>query len=153
MAGGAVAGGLVTASRARPSGRRLGVAALLFGALIVLTALAPTFWAALLLLGATGAASIFFAAMANTTIQLSASADMRGRVMALYAVAFMGSTAIGGPLVGWIGQALNPRAALAVGGVSTLLAGALAWRSLTGGGAAARPRIPVSGDIPMGDPA
>ena len=116
MAAGAVAGGLVTASRARPSGRRLAVATLSFGGLVLLTALAPTFWIALLLLAATGGASIFFAAMANTSIQLAASPEMRGRVMALYAVAFMGSTPIGGPLVGWIGQAFDPRAALAVGG-------------------------------------
>src|SRR6202011_2402115 len=91
---------------------------------------APNLPIALVLLFLAGAASIFFAAMCNTTIQLTASPEMRGRVMALYVVAFMGSTPIGGPIVGFIGQTLGGRAALAVGGVATVLAAALGWRSL-----------------------
>jgi predicted MFS family arabinose efflux permease len=98
--------------------------------MILATAAAPTLPLALLMLLGTGAASIFFAAMCNTTIQLTASNEMRGRVMALYTVAFMGTTPIGGPIVGFIGQALGGRAALAVGGVATLLAAAFGWRSL-----------------------
>ena len=130
MAGGSVLGGLVTAARARPSARRLGIACAVFGVMILATAAAPTLPLALLLLLGTGAASIFFAAMCNTTIQLTASNEMRGRVMALYTVAFMGTTPIGGPIVGCIGQALGGRAALAVGGVAALLAAAFGWRSL-----------------------
>lgn len=130
MAGGSVLGGLVTAATARPSARRLGIACAIFGVLILLTAAAPTLPLALLLLLGTGAASIFFAAMCNTTIQLSATSAMRGRVMALYAVAFLGSTPIGGPIVGLIGQTWGGRAALAVGGLSALLAAAFGWRSL-----------------------
>jgi MFS family permease len=130
MAGGSVLGGLITAARARPSARQLGIACALFGVMILLTASAPTLPLAMLLLLGTGAASIFFAAMCNTTIQLTASSEMRGRVMALYTVAFMGTTPIGGPIVGYVGQALGGRAALAVGGVATLLAAAFGWRSL-----------------------
>jgi MFS family permease len=130
MAGGSVLGGLITAARARPSARQLGIACALFGVMILLTASAPTLPLAMLLLLGTGAASIFFAAMCNTTIQLTASTEMRGRVMALYTVAFMGTTPIGGPIVGYVGQALGGRAALAVGGVATLLAAAFGWRSL-----------------------
>jgi MFS family permease len=130
MAGGSVLGGLVTAARAKPTARRLGIACAVFGVLILMTAAAPTLPLALLLLLGTGAASIFFAAMCNTTIQLTASSAMRGRVMALYAVAFMGSTPIGGPVVGFIGQQWGGRAALAVGGLSALLAAAFGWRSL-----------------------
>ena len=102
----------------------------LFGSLILLTATAPSLPVALVLLLLTGAASIFFAAMCNTTIQLTASPEMRGRVMALYTVAFMGSTPIGGPIVGFIGQAFGGRASLAVGGIATLLAAGLGWRAL-----------------------
>ena len=130
MAAGSVLGGLLVAARARPTPRRLGFACALFGAMILLTAAAPNLPIALLLLALTGASSIFFAAMCNTTIQLTASPEMRGRVMALYTVAFMGSTPIGGPIVGFIGQALGGRAALALGGVATLLAAAFGWRSL-----------------------
>jgi MFS family permease len=130
MAGGSVVGGLLVAARARPTPRRLGIACALFGVLILLTSAAPNLPIALVLLALTGASSIFFAAMCNTTIQLTASPEMRGRVMALYVVAFMGSTPIGGPIVGFIGQAFGGRAALAVGGVATVLAAALGWRSL-----------------------
>ena len=53
---------------------------------------------------AMGAAAFAFIAVANTTIQLTSAPEMRGRVMALYAIAFLGSTPIGGPIVGWISQ-------------------------------------------------
>ncbi len=130
MAAGAVVGGLLVAARARPTPRRLGFACALFGLLILLTAAAPNLPVALVLLMLTGASSIFFAAMCNATLQLNASPEMRGRVMALYVVAFMGSTPIGGPIVGFVGQAFGGRAALAVGGIATLLAAALGWRAL-----------------------
>lgn len=131
MGAGAVIGGLVTAAVARPSGRRLAISTALFGILILATAAAPTLPLVLALITLTGAGSIFFAAMANSTIQLAAEPAMRGRVMALYTIAFIGSTPIGGPLVGLIGQAISPRAALAVGGLACLLAAILAWRSLS----------------------
>jgi MFS family permease len=130
MAGGSVLGGLVVAARARPTPRRLVIACALFGTLILLTAAAPSLPVALVLLLLTGAASLFFAVMCNTTIQLTASPEMRGRVMALYTVAFMGSTPIGGPIVGFIGQAFGGRASLAVGGIATLLAAGLGWHLL-----------------------
>jgi len=130
MAGGSVLGGLVVAARARPTPGRLVAACGLFGTLILLTASAPSLPLALILLLLSGAASIFFAAMCNATLQLTATPEMRGRVMALYAVAFMGSTPIGGPIVGFIGQASGPRSSLAVGGVATLLAAGLGWRAL-----------------------
>ena len=131
MAGGSVVGGLLVAARARPTPRRLAFACALFGILVLLTAAAPNLPIALILLMLTGASSIFFAAMCNTTLQLNASPEMRGRVMALYVVAFMGSTPIGGPIVGFVGQAFGGRAALAVGGIATLLAAALGWRALS----------------------
>jgi MFS family permease len=131
MAGGSVLGGLVVAARARPTPGRLVVAAALFGTVILLTAAARSLPLALVLLFFTGAASIFFAAMCNTTIQLTASPEMRGRVMAIYTVAFMGSTPIGGPIVGFIGQAFGGRASLAVGGLAALLAAGIGWRLLS----------------------
>jgi len=132
MGAGAVLGGLVTAALARPTSRRLAIATATFGFLILAAAAAPTLPIMLGLIAATGAASIFFGAMANTSIQLAAEPRMRGRVMALYTVAFMGSTAVGGPIVGLIGQVVSPRAALATGGLACLLTAILAWRSLSG---------------------
>jgi MFS family permease len=69
-----------------------------------------------------GTCSISFISTANATIQLKADPAMRGRVMALYAIAFLGSTPIGAPLVGWIADVGNPRVAIMVGGVATLAA-------------------------------
>ena len=80
-----------------------------------------------------GAASIGFIATANASLQLGADPAMRGRVMALYAMAFLGTTPIGAPLVGAIAQWTNPRVSLLVGAVATLLsAGILMWRHQAG---------------------
>jgi len=92
-------------------------------------ALAPTLLTASILIVFMGAASIGFIATANATLQLSADPTMRGRVMALYAMAFLGTTPIGAPLVGAIAQWTNPRVSLLVGAVATVLsAGLLMWR-------------------------
>ena len=69
-----------------------------------------------------GAASISFVATNNATLQLRAEPSMRGRVMSLNAIAFLGSTPIGAPLLGYLSDVTSPRVALAVGGVATLLA-------------------------------
>ena len=109
---GAVAGGLIAAHRARPTPRLLQVLALVFGGLLAAVALAPTLVVAAVLIVLMGAASIGFIATANATLQLSSDPAMRGRVMALYAMAFLGTTPIGAPLVGAIAQWTNPRIAL-----------------------------------------
>ena len=76
-----------------------------------------------------GYGSITFNSLAKTTLQLAAKPEMRGRVMALWALAWLGSTPIGRPIVGWIGGEAGPRWALIVGGVATLGCGlfALSW--------------------------
>jgi MFS family permease len=129
MAVGAVAGGLIAAHRARPTPRLLQVLALVFGGLMAAVALAPTLVLAAVLIVFMGAASIGFIATANATLQLSAEPAMRGRVMALYAMAFLGTTPIGAPLVGAIAQWTNPRVALLSGAAATVVAaGLLMWR-------------------------
>ena len=129
MGAGAVVGGLIAAHRAKPTPRLLQVLALVFGGLLAAVALAPTLLAADLLIVLMGAASIGFIATANATLQLTADPAMRGRVMALYAMAFLGTTPIGAPLVGAIAQWTNPRVALMTGAVATVLsAGLLMWR-------------------------
>ncbi|HET6792795.1 MAG TPA: MFS transporter [Acidimicrobiales bacterium] len=133
MGGGAVIGGLITASRGQPTSRRLVGVAALFGGMILVCAAMPGFAVELIALAIMGAFSIAFIATANTTLQLRSAPEMRGRVMALYSVAFLGSAPIGGPVVGWVGQVVGPRAALALGGVATLVAAAVAAPSLLGG--------------------
>jgi MFS family permease len=122
MGGGAVLGGLATAFRSRPSTRLLACIGLIFGAAILAVALSPSKAWALALLVPMGAASISFVATNNATLQLRADHAMRGRVMSLNAIAFLGSTPIGAPLLGYISDTTNPRVALAIGGAATLLA-------------------------------
>ena len=74
-----------------------------------------------------GAASVTFAAGVNSALQIHVEPTMRGRVMALYSVVFLGSTPIGAPLVGWLAEAAGPRAGLVAGAVAALLAGFAAW--------------------------
>jgi MFS family permease len=92
------------------------------GALMLVLAAAPTLPLALIAMPALGAATVTFAAGINSKLQLSVEPAMRGRVMALYSVVFLGSTPIGGPLVGWIAEVASPRASLALGGVAALVA-------------------------------
>ena len=129
MGAGAIIGGLVAAHRARPTAKLLHGVALVFGVLLGAVALAPTLPIAAGLLVLMGAASIGFIATANATLQLRADPSMRGRVMALYAMAFLGSTPIGAPLMGAIAEWSSPRVAMAVGSVATVLSASLLhWR-------------------------
>ncbi|MBR7833221.1 MFS transporter [Actinospica durhamensis] len=131
MGAGAVVGGLVSAARTKLRARALCVAAIGWGIAITVAAIAPSLWSELVVLVFVGYGSITFNSYAKTTLQLAALPEMRGRVMALWALAWQGSTPIGGPLVGWIAQAADPRWALVAGGVPTLLCGILALPTLT----------------------
>ena len=95
------------ASRRGVSYRRLITLAMLMGVSILAAAAAPTLATEFVAIFAMGATTFAFIATANTTIQLTAAPEMRGRVMALYAIAFLGSTPIGGPIVGWVSAAVR----------------------------------------------
>jgi MFS family permease len=116
------------ASKLRPSASLLVGSCLAFGVVMVASAVAPSLITedlAIILLGLT---SITFMATCNSICQLTSVPAMRGRVMALYGLVFLGSTPIGGPIVGWISQQWGPRYGLAVGGVATVVAGAaMGW--------------------------
>jgi MFS family permease len=122
---GAIAGAVAIGARSRVRPTLLTGAAAAFGALVVAAATAPSLALAALALVPVGAASVVFAASVNSFLQLAVAPAMRGRVMALYSVVFLGSTPIGGPLMGWIAGAAGPRAALALGGLVAI--GAAAW--------------------------
>jgi predicted MFS family arabinose efflux permease len=130
MSAGAVVGGLAIATRTHPTHRRLGLAAAGFGTVVLVLALAPTFTAALVVLPLVGVGSVLFLTLANATLQLSSPPEMRSRVMALYTVAFNGSTPIGAPIIGAVSEGWGAQWGLAVGGFAALLAAGLAWRSL-----------------------
>lgn len=120
MGVGALIGALIAAARRRPNYRLLVVVTFLFGAFIVAVAVAPTLPLTLLMLVPMGTASVLFMATGNSLLQLYASPAMRGRVMALWAIVFLGSTPIGAPLTGVIASHYGTRFALGLGGVATL---------------------------------
>lgn len=130
MGGGAVVGGLATAAMGRQPATTLARAAVVFGGIHLAAAWAPTLEVMFVAMLFLGAASIRFLALGNATLQLAADPAMRGRVMALWAVAFLGSTPIGGPIVGWIGEHIGPRIAFGLGGAATLVSGILAYPAL-----------------------
>jgi MFS family permease len=130
--GGALAG---TRRRARPSVWIILGGSVAFGVLCTLAGLMPTYVLTALVLVPTGFAQIYLAQAANQRVQLGVEAAMRGRVMALYFLVFMGTNPVGAPLVGWFAEHFGPRPSIWVGGiVSLLVAGiALVWRLRRGG--------------------
>jgi MFS family permease len=122
MGVGAVIGGLMTAARGRTGMRSMVLAALAFGVVLFAAAAAPVLAVAFVALALVGYASVSFLSMANSTLQLETEPQMRGRVMALWSVAFQGSTPVGGPAIGWITAAAGARAGLGVGALSCFVA-------------------------------
>jgi MFS family permease len=129
LGAGAVLGGLGAASRKGVSYRRLLGLSTAMGLAILVAAAAPTVTTEVMALFVMGAVSFAFIATANTTLQLTSRPEMRGRVMALYAIAFLGSTPVGSPIIGWVSEQFGPRIGFAVGGVAALVATAVAWAS------------------------
>lgn len=119
---GMFAGSMTNAAIGRSDRRVLLGAGFALGTFTLLAASAPSLWTAVLLMVPLGAASMAFLATMNATLQLTAADDMRGRVMAIYFVLFLGSTPIGSPIVGWLSEQFDPRVAFGFGGVATLLA-------------------------------
>jgi MFS family permease len=127
---GTLVGALISASRARPSRGLLVGSAIAFGALIIAAGAAPNLDTEIAVLVPMGALSIIFIATCNSTLQLGSTDAMRGRVMALYSVVFLGTTPIGSPLVGWIAQTAGPRASFYVAGGATVTGGLVALWAL-----------------------
>ena len=130
MGAGAVVGGLVVAASSPPSPLRLVAVCAGFGTAVLLAAVMPTIALAYATMPLIGAASVSFIAISNATLQLHSEARFRGRVMSLFTMALIGSTPVGGPIVGWIGDHAGPRWSLMVGGVASLAAAAYGWWAL-----------------------
>jgi MFS family permease len=122
---GAVVGALTNGARGTVTPALLTGAAIGFGALALLAAGAPWIGLEMLVLAPLGAASVILAASVNSALQLASAPSMRGRVMALYSVVFLGTTPIGAPLAGWLSEQIDPRAALVMAGIAALGAGLL----------------------------
>ncbi|MDO5034626.1 MAG: MFS transporter [Actinomycetaceae bacterium] len=129
MAIGSLAGALLAARRKFPRVRLVITSAFFFGIFNILLGIAPTYEAFALLSIPTGLAMLTMITAANAAIQISTDPMMRGRVMSLYLMVFMGSTPIGAPIIGWIADEWGGPWSLAVGGISAIVVavGAALW--------------------------
>jgi len=118
MSAGAVLGGFVAVRRRRLSTRSLSVSAVIWGALVSVAALAPTLAVAMIALVFVGSASITFNSSAKTLMQLGAAPQMRGRVLSIWSIGWLGGTVIGAPAVGAIAATWGARSALLTGGLA-----------------------------------
>src|SRR4051794_7307848 len=149
MGAGSVVGALAAGARGRVGPRLLIAAAFGFGAVALVAAVAPSVPLEVAALIPLGAASVTFAAGVNSSLQLEADPPMRGRVMALYSIVFLGSTPIGGPLAGWLSQSIDPRAALVMTGAAGIAAAIGARAAFSGWPAAEEADVPLeTGRVP-----
>ncbi|GGV69425.1 MULTISPECIES: MFS transporter [Streptomyces] len=122
MAVGSLAGALLAARRGTARLRLLIAAAAAFGALEIVAAVAPEYWLFALLMAPIGVFGLTVNVTANTTVQMGTAPAMRGRVMSLFMMVFVGGTPLGAPLVGWMTDTWGARAGFAVGGAISLVA-------------------------------
>lgn len=126
LAVGSLSGALVAARRDRVRLRLVVIAGLVFGAAVTAAGLMPTYAAFALSAPVLGLAALTVITSANAYMQLHTDGGMRGRVMALYMMIFMGGTPVGAPVIGWIGEAFGARWTLVLGGLLTIVGVALA---------------------------
>ncbi|MEV6050281.1 MFS transporter [Streptomyces sp. NPDC052107] len=124
MAVGSLCGALLAARRGTARLRVLIAAALAFGTLEVVAALAPSYWLFALLMVPIGVFGLTVNVTANTTVQMATDPAMRGRVMSLFMMVFMGGTPLGAPVVGWITDTYGARVGFALGGLVSAVAAA-----------------------------
>ncbi|MFF8993264.1 MFS transporter [Streptomyces sp. NPDC014983] len=122
MALGSLGGALLAARRGSARMRLLIFAALTFGALETVASLAPSYWLFALLMVPIGIFGLTVNVTANTTVQMATDPAMRGRVMSLFMMVFMGGTPLGAPIIGWITDTYGARVGFALGGVVSALA-------------------------------
>jgi MFS family permease len=126
MAIGSVAGALLAARRDRPRLRTITIAAAAFGLAVGSAALAPNLWLYGVFIAVAGFCAITTMNSANAYVQTTTNPTIRGRVMSLYMAIFMGGSVAGAPAIGWIANAVGPRAAMIAGGSAGFVAAAIA---------------------------
>jgi MFS family permease len=94
----------------------------MFSVLEIVTGAVPSYLTFLLALVPTGLTLLTFTTAANSSTQLNTAPEMRGRVMGLYMLVFLGGTPIGSPLAGWVAEAYGARLSVIAGGVISVVA-------------------------------
>ncbi|MFI7103328.1 MFS transporter [Streptomyces sp. NPDC050161] len=163
MAAGSLVGALLAARRSSSRLRLLVGAAVVFGVLEMAAALAPSFWIFVVLLAPIGVVGLTINVTANSSVQMATDPLMRGRVMALFMMVFVGGTPLGAPVVGWITDTFGARVGFLSGGLISLLAAVLIGLILARAGGlrlkidlrrghrhvAFVPRVPASGEASL----
>jgi MFS family permease len=119
---GALGGALLAARRSRPTLRLLLVTSLLFSVFEIITGIVPDYLSFLIALVPTGLTLLTFTTAANSSTQLNTAPEMRGRVMGLYMLVFLGGTPLGSPLAGWVAEAYGARMSMIAGGLISVIA-------------------------------
>jgi MFS family permease len=127
---GSLLGALSNARRKTITGRNLVVSAFAFGVAMLALSAVPNLLFVFPVGVVMGFASVSFLTSSTAIVQLLADPAYRGRVLALQAMVFLGSTPIGGPIVGWVSDVGGPRAGLVLGGVACLAAAVYGQRML-----------------------
>ncbi|SDH00788.1 Predicted arabinose efflux permease, MFS family [Lentzea fradiae] len=140
IAVGTLAGAAVAAKRKTPKLSVFIGSGLVFGVLEVVSGVMPTMLLTGLMMIPVGVAMMTFTTTANATVQLAVEPEMRGRVMGIYMLVFLGGNPVGGPVMGWLGE-INGRAPIVVGGALSVVVTLTAWVVLTRRGDIARPRL------------
>ena len=143
MSLGSVAGAIATARRRAIPFSHLIWSAAAFGIAMLALALAPALWVAYPIVFAVGLGSIAFMTTSTAMMQLQAEPRYRGRVLALQAMVFLGTTPIGSPLVGWMSDRFGPRTAIVFGAVACFAAAWFGARRLMGRGLSSEEADPV----------
>lgn len=158
LAIGAICGSLMVARSNNPRLQLIIAAALFFGVALGLLALSPTYWWFLLIAIPTGALSMTLISSANAAVQISTAPQFRGRVMAIYSMIFLGTTPIGAPIVGWIGEQYGARWSMGIGAIITIVAaliaalwGILAWKIRLQWDGYHLPRLNIPGQAALSD--
>ena len=125
---GALLGAVISASVRIPTAWTLVLSTIAFGAVNVVAAFSPAFAMALALMALVGLTNIVFNTVARSVLLLNSEPEMHGRMMAIHGQVFLGSTPIGGPLVGWLCELWGARAGFLIAGGTALLAAALLCR-------------------------
>jgi MFS family permease len=144
MAVGSLTGALMAARRTRIRLRLVAGAAMMFGVVEILAGLVPSYLTYVAIVPFLGFTALTMITAANTTVQLATAPGLRGRVMALYLMVFMGGTPLGSPFIGWIGQQFGARWTLIGGGGLTIIGVALSVVIFTRGRGLLQRRVVTS---------
>ena len=123
LAVGSLSGAIISARLEKKRGPRfVMIGSMIFSAILILSAFAPTYLVYSILLPIIGCVALLTFIGANTMVQLRTDSQIRGRVMGIYLTVFLGGTPIVSPFIGIMTQEVGTRPTVAICGLISLLA-------------------------------